>query len=425
MRKLYLLTVTFFIGFVGNSQISYPSSQICASSPNVYPQFAPNTIAGGVFSSSPGLLINTSTGEIDIPTSAPGIYIVTYTVSPAPPDFISQSFTYEIQIIPFVVPLFNEIYPICYGSVPATLPTVSTNGILGTWSPSTIDNTVTSTYTFSPNFMECATMRSMTIIVLPSVATPAITTASGSNTVYVDESNNIVAPLTLLCSETSAGFSYEWFVDGLSLPIGTSETYTVNTPSSDGAIRVYNVKVTNNESNCFNSSQEFVVYQSSGTPPPVAPRIQSLASGSTLANIVITGTDIQWYASATNKNVTATALPMSTLLVDGMTYYATQTVNGNESLERLPVTVNLTLDVEDNELVSLIYWPNPVKNSLNVKTKQDLKLNSLSIYNTLGQLVQVIKNPNETIDVSELKSGIFFIKILSDKGSVTGKFIKE
>jgi hypothetical protein len=268
-------------------------------------------------------------------------------------------------------------------------------------------------------------MTSMTIIVLPSVATPIITTASGSNTVYVDENNNIVAPLTLLCSETSSGLSYEWFEDGLSLPVGIAETYTVNTPSAEGAIRVYNVKVTNNDSNCSNSSLEFVVNQSSGTPPPVAPRNQSLASGSTLANIVITGTDIQWYASATNKNVTATALPMSTLLVDGMTYYATQTVNENESLERLPVTVNLTLGVKENELVSLIYWPNPVKNSLYVKTKQDLKINSLSFYNNLGQLVQEIKNPNETIDVSELQSGIFFIKILSDKGSDKGKFIKE
>jgi hypothetical protein len=52
-------------------------------------------------------------------------------------------------------------------------------------------------------------------------------------------------------------------------------------------------------------------------------------------------------------------------------------------------------------------------------------LSSVNIYNTLGQLVQVHTNPTETIDVSGLQSGSYFVRITSDKGSATGKFLKE
>ena len=69
--------------------------------------------------------------------------------------------------------------------------------------------------------------------------------------------------------------------------------------------------------------------------------------------------------------------------------------------------------------------PVPAKNVLTITTKQDVVIGSINIYNTLGQLVQVSTNPNETIDVSGLKTGSYFIKIVSDKGTTSGKFIKE
>jgi hypothetical protein len=69
--------------------------------------------------------------------------------------------------------------------------------------------------------------------------------------------------------------------------------------------------------------------------------------------------------------------------------------------------------------------PVPAKDSLTISTKQAVVVSSVSIYNTLGQLVQVHTNPTETIDVSGLQSGSYFVRITSDKGSATGKFLKE
>jgi gliding motility-associated-like protein len=66
-----------------------------------------------------------------------------------------------------VVPTFTQVQPICSGQNLAALPTTSTNGIVGTWSPA-INNNATTTYTFTPT-VGCATTASMTINVTPTV----------------------------------------------------------------------------------------------------------------------------------------------------------------------------------------------------------------------------------------------------------------
>ena len=70
-------------------------------------------------------------------------------------------------------------------------------------------------------------------------------------------------------------------------------------------------------------------------------------------------------------------------------------------------------------------YPNPVKNELNVSVKEMISITSINIYNSLGQLVLVSTNPSESIDVSSLKSGNYFIKLVSDKGVTISQFIKE
>lgn len=82
-----------------------------------------------------------------------------------------------------------------------------------------------------------------------------------------------------------------------------------------------------------------------------------------------------------------------------------------------------TQDFEFSNYFSI--YPNPVKNSLNITTKQAIKVSSMSIYNTLGQVVQVVTNPTQTVDVSELRAGTYFVKIVSDNGVSGTKFVKE
>jgi len=68
--------------------------------------------------------------------------------------------------------------------------------------------------------------------------------------------------------------------------------------------------------------------------------------------------------------------------------------------------------------------PNPAKIILNIDSKNNVQISSISIYNTLGQLVQTISNPSNTIDISNLKTGSYIVKVVSDQGTANSKFIK-
>ena len=69
--------------------------------------------------------------------------------------------------------------------------------------------------------------------------------------------------------------------------------------------------------------------------------------------------------------------------------------------------------------------PNPVNDFLIIKKKADIDISSLSVYNALGQLIMTVLEPNSDIDVSELKSGNYFIKVISNEGISSINFIKK
>ena len=79
--------------------------------------------------------------------------------------------TMEITVNPLITTIFTQVAPICNGDVLA-VPTTSNNGITGTWSPA-IDNTLTTTYTFTPDITQpgqaCAVNQTMIITVNQTV----------------------------------------------------------------------------------------------------------------------------------------------------------------------------------------------------------------------------------------------------------------
>ena len=61
-------------------------------------------------------------------------------------------------------PTFTQVGPYLSGASIPELPTTTTNGISGTWSPA-INNTATTTYTFTPTAGQCASTAIMTITI--------------------------------------------------------------------------------------------------------------------------------------------------------------------------------------------------------------------------------------------------------------------
>ena len=76
-----------------------------------------------------------------------------------------------VTVTPTQTPTFNSIPAICNGSVAPILPTTSKEGIIGTWSPTTVDNTKTAIYKFTPNAGQCAVTINITVTVTPLVTT--------------------------------------------------------------------------------------------------------------------------------------------------------------------------------------------------------------------------------------------------------------
>ena len=99
-------------------------------------------------------------------------------------------------------------------------------------------------------------------------------------------------------------------------------------------------------------TQEFIITEPPVVVPPTAQTLQTICASAdlTLNDIQIQGTQIKWYATAQDTN----ELPETTALVNGTTYYASQTINGCESVGRTAVTVTLnTIDAPVVEPYSL------------------------------------------------------------------------
>jgi hypothetical protein len=92
-----------------------------------------------------------------------------------------------------VTPSFNAMNPVCQGGN-FSLPPTSTNGISGTWAPA-INNTATTTYTFTPGTNQCAVSTTMTVVVNPNVVPvftqPAPICSGTSYTLPADSDNGI------------------------------------------------------------------------------------------------------------------------------------------------------------------------------------------------------------------------------------------
>lgn len=91
------------------------------------------------------------------------------------------------------------------------------------------------------------------------------------------------------------------------------------------------------------------------------------------------------------------------------------------------VTLNTGMEQFENNN-NFILYPNPTNGSFNIFTSQQIQNGSIEIYNTIGELIfsQKIVNQQNTIDLKNQASGLYFVKVISD-GEVIGmkKVVKE
>jgi Holliday junction resolvase-like predicted endonuclease len=108
------------------------TTPVCANNANLLPTTDPGFTAGGTYSSTAGLTINTSTGEIDVVASTPGTYVVTYAVTAAGCQLAGNS-TFSVTINSTITPVTGFTYttPVCANNanlLPTTDPGFTAGG---------------------------------------------------------------------------------------------------------------------------------------------------------------------------------------------------------------------------------------------------------------------------------------------------------
>ena len=184
--------------------------------------------------------------------------------------------------------------------------------------------------------------------------------------------------------------------------------------------------VTVKDANQCQTTQSFTITEAEAVVAPTGAATQSFNAGDTLSVLVANGQNIKWYATAGDATNHINNLPMSTLIVNNTTYYATQTVGGCESKTSLAVLAwNEDMGVINNDGKTKIQiYPNPVKEVLHFGGEE--KINKIVIMSIDGKKVSEKTMYGERkLNVHTLIQGTYLINIFTDKGIQTIKFIKN
>jgi hypothetical protein len=83
------------------------------------------------------------------------------------------------------------------------------------------------------------------------------------------------------------------------------------------------------------------------------------------------------------------------------------------------------LGLDENILSSKVsVYPNPSNGVLNVNIPSDILASNVSIFDVTGKQVKIFKSFSKSLDISSLSTGIYILKIDTNKGVVSKKVLK-
>jgi hypothetical protein len=140
-------------------------------------------------------------------------------------------------------------------------------------------------------------------------------------------------------------------------------------------------------------------------------------------NIVEEGGSIEFTIS------TNTGYIIESVMINGINYGAIYTHTFSNVQEHGTIAVVFVDDVgiAENALSGIVVYPNPTRGEIKIESEV-LKIENIEIFNTSGQkLLSHIAHrlPTTTLDISHFNSGIYFIKIVTEKGEIVKKVIKQ
>lgn len=265
------------------SAFSY-NSPVCINDTNPFIIPAAGFSLGGIFSSTAGLSINSSTGEINLTNSLPGVFIVTYTTAA---NFAicqtasTSNFTITINALPNItlsspttLCLNTLINPITFnigglatnvslssGSLPDGLSGSFSNNVYSIVGTPAIDGTFNYTLTTLGGCAPPANYNGTLMVnKLPNVTLPQ------DGFICIDNAGNSLGSFTLTSNLSSSNHSFKWYNSAGIIARQTRNNYRATLPGA------YSVIATNTVTGCFATANATIETR---LPPEVVTSIVS------------------------------------------------------------------------------------------------------------------------------------------------------
>ncbi len=120
------------------------------------------------------------------------------------------------------------------------------------------------------------------------------------------------------------------------------------------------------------------------------------------------------------------------VLNDGIFSYSIIYDTDDEFLELISASGNILnyrntpiiFSINEEVFSTISIYPNPVSNTLNISSVNSV-INSITIFSLTGKKVLEVSEELNSIDVSNISKGMYFIEIFTSEGSSVKKFIKK
>lgn len=221
-------------------------------------------------------------------------------------------------------------------------------------------------------------------------------------------------------------------ISEISIPSVSGTTYNWHlTPSSTTALAANTVLTTGTyyvrrvQYGCISEPTAVSVNVLPIPSSPTGVTAQVFPQGSELTDLEMDQAGVVWYISYEDAISGNNPLQPNIPLVDGQTYYGVvMNASGCASLPTA-VTVEIFLGINDLDIANLKVYPNPTKDIVNISYKESI--DKVEVYSMLGQRVleSQSSDTNVSLDLSQLASGTYMLKIVVGESSQLVKVIKK
>ncbi|GAB1856079.1 hypothetical protein MHTCC0001_09140 [Flavobacteriaceae bacterium MHTCC 0001] len=263
--------------------------------------------------------------------------------------------TMTITVKSIVTPTFDQVPDICVGDSLSDLPMTSNENITGSWLP-VLNNSATTTYTFTPNAGECATTQTMTITVLPLPVANGITASSVTSVCSTNDTAIIEADGTI-----GTNYQISWTQNNSNVnivPNPSNEREITVTALADAATTDITYRITNtstidpisNPEGCY--SEYTFTFEINTPNTPIADAQQLFCESGFVSDLVAT-VDVSNNEELVWLDASDVEIPASnwatTALVSGAVYKAVarNTISNCESN-----TFSVTANIENRLIIN-------------------------------------------------------------------------